>query len=311
MLRSTSSTRARVDEDRLQAGDLGVVEVGPAEVLEPPRRRPGRARRRRRDERRELALAQVVTDRLAGDGDVPEHPEDVVAQLEGLAERQPERAERVGELFEAAGERGAEMQRPLDGVLPRLVPLDPRRLHRVAAAAGRALEVEVLADAELDAQLVEDGPGDLGCRAEQDVGVHEGEVADEDRRALAVPAGLAAPPLDVVAGHEAAMDRRETSTQVRTVHDVVVHERERVQQLERGAGVDDDRVVVRAARADERPVTERGPQPLPARPYEVAQRDERLREVGVDRAPPCELVVEQRLRCAPRPGSRPRPGSAG
>ena len=69
---------ARVHEDRLQAGDLGVVEVGPAEVLEPARRRPGRARGRRGDERRELALAQVVTDRLTGDGDIPEDTEDVV-----------------------------------------------------------------------------------------------------------------------------------------------------------------------------------------------------------------------------------------
>ena len=203
------------------------------------------------------------------------------------------------------------MQRPLDGVLPGLVPLDPSRLHRVDAAAGRALEVEVLADAQLDPQLVEDGAGDLGRRAEQDVRVHEGEVADEDRRPLAVPAGLAAPPLDVVAGHEAAMDRRETSTQVRPVHDVVVYERERVQQLERRAGVDDDGVVVRAAGAHEGPMTERGPQPLPTRPHEVAQRDERLREVGIDGPPPRDLVVEQRRDAAPRRDSRPRPGSAG
>ena len=41
-LRSTSSTAPGLDEHRLQAGDLGVVEVGPAEVLEPARRRPGR-----------------------------------------------------------------------------------------------------------------------------------------------------------------------------------------------------------------------------------------------------------------------------
>src|SRR6266480_825316 len=186
-----------VDEHGLQSGDLGVIEVGPAQVLEPARRRPGRARRSRGDERRELALAQVVTDRLAGDGGVAEDTEDVVAQLEGRTERQPEGAERIGELVEPSRQRRAEMQGPLDGVLPGLVPLDPSRLHRVTAAAGRSLEVEVLPDAQLDPQLVEDGPRDLGRRAEKDVRVHEGEVADEDRGTLAVPAGLAPPPLHV------------------------------------------------------------------------------------------------------------------
>ena len=49
----------------------------------------------------------------------------------------------------------------------------------------------------------------------------------------------------------------------------------RVQQLERGAGVDRHLVVRVATGADERPVAERGPQPLPARAHEVAQRVER------------------------------------
>src|SRR2546430_13261574 len=177
-----------VDEQGLQSCDLGVVEVGRAQVLEPARRRPGRARRGRGDERRELALAQVVADRLAGDGGVVEDTENVVAQLEGRTERQPEGAEGIGELVEASCQRRAEMQGPFDGVLPGLVPLDPSRLHRVAAAAGRALEAEVLPDPELDSHLVEGGPGDLGRRTEKDVRVHEGEVANEDRGTLAVPA---------------------------------------------------------------------------------------------------------------------------
>src|SRR5256884_6866297 len=185
---------ASVYEHGLQSCDLGVIKVGPAQVLEPARFRPGRARRSSGDERRELALAQVVADRLAGDGGVAEDTEDVVAQLEGRTERQPEGAERIGELVEAACQRRAKMQRPFDGVLPGLVPLDPSRLHRVAAAARRALEVEILPDAELDPQLVEDGPGDLGRRTEKDVRVHEGEVADEDRGTLAVPAGPPPPP---------------------------------------------------------------------------------------------------------------------
>src|SRR5947208_8566406 len=203
---------ASVDEHGLQSGDLGVIQVGPTQVLEPACGRPGRARRSSCYEQCELALARLVSDRLAGDSGIAEDAEDVVAQLEGLTERQPEGAERIGELVEATRQRRAQMQGPFDRVLPGLVPLDPGRLHRVAAAAGCALEVEVLADAELDPQLVEDGPRDLGRRTEKDVGVHEGEVADEDRRTLAVAAGLAPPPLDVVARHETAVDRRETST---------------------------------------------------------------------------------------------------
>ena len=39
------------------------------------------------------------------------------------------------------------------------------------------------------------------------------------------------------------MDRRQPATSIRAVHDVVVHERERVQQLERGTGVDHERIV--------------------------------------------------------------------
>jgi hypothetical protein len=68
-----------------------------------------------------------------------------------------------------------------------------------------------------------------------------------------------------------------------------------VQQLQRGAGVDDDRIVVRAAGAHVGPVTERRPQALPTRPHQVPQRDERLGQIGVDVPPPCDLVVEQRL----------------
>ena len=51
---------------------------------------------------RELALAEVVAHGLAGDGGVAEHAEEVVAQLEGLAERHAVRGERAGEVVERA-----------------------------------------------------------------------------------------------------------------------------------------------------------------------------------------------------------------
>ena len=97
----------------------------------------------------------------------------------------------AGELGVAAGERGAEVQRPFDGVLARLVRRDAARGRGVGARGRGADEVERLADAELDAQLVEDRLRGVGRAAQQHVGVHEREVADEDRHAVAEAAGRA------------------------------------------------------------------------------------------------------------------------
>ena len=62
------------------------------------RPRPTRAASGQRDQHRALALGEVVAGRLAGDLRVAEDAEQVVAQLERLAERQPERgsARRAG-----------------------------------------------------------------------------------------------------------------------------------------------------------------------------------------------------------------------
>src|SRR5262249_24517979 len=98
---------AGVDEQGLQTRDLGVAEVRATEVLQAAGAGGGRSRGRRRDERGELALAQVVADRFPGDGGIAEDTQDVVAQLERLAQWQPERAQRVSQLVETAREGGA------------------------------------------------------------------------------------------------------------------------------------------------------------------------------------------------------------
>src|SRR3546814_12209489 len=59
-------------------------------------------------------------------------------------------------------------------------------------------KVEVLADVELDAQLVPHGEHLRRRRGEQLVGVHVGQVADEDGHALAEAASLAPPRLGAV-----------------------------------------------------------------------------------------------------------------
>ena len=68
-----------------------------------------------------------------------------------------------------------------------------RRRGRVLAAGG-AEHVEVLADVQLDPQLVPHRPRRPAARRRmQLVGVDEGQVADQDGHALAEPAGLARP----------------------------------------------------------------------------------------------------------------------
>ena len=76
---------------------------------------------------------------------VAEDAEQVVAQLERLAQRQPERRQRGHRRRRRAGEGGADVQRPLDGVLRRLVAQHGHRGLDVGAAAGLHGDVEELA----------------------------------------------------------------------------------------------------------------------------------------------------------------------
>ena len=127
---------------------------------------------------------------------VAERADHVVAHLEGVAERQAVGAQRGQQRRRRAsgdGEHRAEVQRALDRVLAALVAGDALGLGEAPLALHGAEDVEVLADVELDAQLVPQRPH-LGRRAGQQlVGEHEGEVADEDRHALAEAARLAGP----------------------------------------------------------------------------------------------------------------------
>ncbi len=90
-----------------------------------------------------------------------------------------------------------------------------------------------------------------------------------------------------------AVHRVVAAARVGAVHDVVVHERKRVHELERRGDVGRDAVVGVAARADEGAVTERGAQTLAADLDERAQHVDRLRERGVDGLPARELAVEK------------------
>ena len=226
-------------------------------------------------------------------GRVAEGPEDVVAELERLAQRVAVSRQGAGEVAEPARQRRPDVQRPLDRVLARLVAGDAAGAGPVAVGPGGAQQVEVLPHVELEAQVVPDGPH-VGRRvAQQDVGVDVRHVADEDGGPLAEAPVLAAPPGGPVGVGERQVGRAGAPPGGRAVHHVVVDEGERVQHLERRADVDDLRVVGIAARGHEAPVAEGGAQPLAARVHQVAQGLERLDEGGVDGAPPGRLGIQQ------------------
>ena len=195
----------------------------------------------------------------------------------------------------ATGEGRAQVQGTLDGVLARLVGRDAASGRGIGARGRGADQIERLADTELDAQLVEDRLGIGGRAAQQDVGVDEREVADEDGHAVSETPGGTAPRSILVLAREPAVDRVSSAPDVGAVHDVVVHERERVHELESRRGVDRGRVVDRPARSDVRARAERGPQTLAAGGDEILQRAERVDERGIHCVPAIDLRGEQRV----------------
>ena len=193
------------------------------------------------------------------------------------------------------GEHGAEVERPLDRVLAALVATDPLGRRQVAHAPDRAEDVEQLAGVELGAEIVPDHPRlDRGAEHEL-VGVHEREVADEDRDAFAEPPRLGRPPGGGVLGRVHGVRGRDAAAAGGVVHDVVVEQREGVHQLERRAGVDDALVAGVASRTDEAPVAERRPQALATRQHEPADLVDRTTEIGVEGRPSGVLGGEHRV----------------
>ena len=130
------------------------------------------------------------------------------------------------------------------------------------------------------------------------VGVDEREVADEDRHALAVPARLAGPTVRTVFGGGHDVRGRLVPAGVGVVHHVVVEQRERMHQLEGGAGVDVDLIVGGATRADVAPVAEGRSQPLAARQHESADLVDRLGEFGSEHRPPVAFGGEELVEAA-------------
>ena len=227
---ATSSTASAVPSARVEAGGLG-----------------GRGGlERERDQHGPLALDQVVARRLAGRRRVAEHAEQVVAQLERLAERQAvRRTARRSVRRRGAGQRGADVERPLDGVLRRLVAQHGHRVVDVGAAARLHGHVEELPGDDLRPAAVEDlerrsDPVQRhAAPAQQLVGPGQQQVAraGSPRRRRTAP-GRRGQPARRCAAAKRAVRGGPAAPGVGGVHQVVVDERAGVQQLERGAGAE-------------------------------------------------------------------------
>ena len=181
-----------------------------------------------------FALPEIVADRLARERRVSERADHVVADLEGVAEWQPEHAQSGEQLVTAfgRGQQRTEVERALDGVLPALVAGDALGLVEPAVALDRPEDVEELADVELQPQLVPQPPDRVRHADQELVREHEGEIADEDRHPLAEAAGLAGPRRPSVLPGVYGVGGRGAAPAHGVVHHVVVEQREAVHQLD-------------------------------------------------------------------------------
>ena len=217
------------------------------------------------------------------------------------------------------GQRGADVQRPLDGVLRRLVAQHRHRRVDVGRAARLRGDVEELAGDDLAAgqvevaERVEHPLGGQAAGAQQLVGPAEQQVAEQDRGGGAVLLRARGPAALAVQLLERAVGGRPAAAYVGGVHVVVVHQRAGVQQLERGAGPQ-QRPARRPAGSATRvvaPPAERRPEPLAAGHAGARVLDQALR-VGTERVEPGGLRG-RRTSCsvdsmsARKPGSHSRP----
>ena len=152
-------------------------------------------------------------------------------------------------------------------------------------AAHRADDVEELSDVQLGAQLVPHPPDGVGSADEELVGKHERQVADEDRRALAEPAGLPRPAGQSMRVGVHGMRRRLATTARGVVHHVVVEQGEGMHQFERRPCVDHALIVGGPSGADEAPLAERWAEALASGLDHSADLVERPGQVGVERCP--------------------------
>ena len=286
-------------DDRAQPGDV----VGRQRGAEGGVEAGGVGRRgaveRQGDQHGALALDQVVAGGLAGRRRVAVHAQQVVAELEGLTEREAVRRQLPQHVRCRAGERGADVERTFDRVLGGLEAQHRHRGLDVGPAAGLHGHVEELARDHLGPAPVEQlerrrhPVGGQPAASQQLVGPREQQVAEQDGRGGAVLLRVAAPPGLPVRRGERAVGRRPAPPGVRGVHVVVVDQGARVQQLQ-GRARAQQRLLVLDVRLERAvaPPAERRPEPL-ATGHRTAGLLEERGGVGPERGDPSGHLVEE------------------
>ena len=255
---STSRLQRRRTSARLRSGAPTPVEKscggGPATIPRHCQQQGG------------LSVSQVGANGFAAQQLVTESADQVIAELEGVAQGPAEGRVRKAHLCQSAGQRRAQVQRPLHGVSARLQAGNADRSPPADPAPRCASQVEVLAHDQLQPEFIPHAVhlgGRLPGAGEQTIGASEGQVAEQDRHPLPEPAGLTPPTGPAVVQLQPAVHAGATPPGFRAIHDIVVQQRESVQQLQRGGHIRNDGVV--GTSRPEIPVPAEGrPQPLAA-----------------------------------------------
>jgi methylenetetrahydrofolate reductase (NADPH) len=197
------------------------------------------------DEDCPLALPKVITCGLAGHCWIAEDSEQVIAELEGLAERDAIAGE-CGKCFDRpVAERRAEMQRSFDGVLRRLEPSDAKGTVDRTATTRLFNDIEELAGHQLDPHSIGDRTGAAQCGVADPTGrkhrggPHQEQVTEQDRGRLAEVGWIADPAATYVQRGELLVDRRLTAPSGASVDHVVMHQGACLQQLQARRRADD------------------------------------------------------------------------
>ena len=138
-----------------------------------------------------LALDQILPAGLAGDRLGAEHPQQVVAQLECLADRCAVAAQAGDRAVAAAAHRRADLQRAAHRVVARFAPRHlQHRVHR-RQVADIACKISELTECQLGAHGVVTRPGLLqtamvdAAFTQHLFGPDQTEIAEQDRRRFA------------------------------------------------------------------------------------------------------------------------------
>src|SRR6185437_4951286 len=184
--------RAGVRDELAQPVKLGPAQVRPR--VQPPELRVLAGARQlggERDDAGRLVLAQVAAAWLASDRRRAEDAEQVIAQLERLADQRAVAAERVADAAVAAGERGAELKRAADGVVARLLAagrehrLHWRQVPRVVDEVGELPDGELAAHPVVDRPAPGEHVGGQAALTQHLLRPHQQQVAEQDGGGLA------------------------------------------------------------------------------------------------------------------------------